>query len=389
MANSNTINFNNVLVTGTLSMNSQTVTSSTPILSLAQTWNSGAVTFTGVLLNVTNTASAAGSLLIDLQVGGVSQFSVSRAGVMTIAGTFTASQFSATTGTITASSPAYSGTQTWNSAGITFTGILLNITDTASAAASLLLDLQVGSATVFNIGKLGNTTTTINALSTTVTTGLLLTNTTAAAVGAQQNSPAIVWLGNGWKTTATAASQTVEFKAWVVPVQGSAAPTANWILGASIAGGVTGTMLTIQSSGTLVAGQNIQAASNFIGASGSAYTFSTRSRITSPADSQVLLQNAAANDFSLLQIGGTTSSFPALKRASTTLTHRLADDSADGPMQASKANLTANNAIVLTNQTDGAGASAGTLGNAPSIGNPSFWLPVTINGNNRFIPCWT
>lgn len=39
--------------------------------------------------------------------------------------------------------------------------------------------------------------------------------------------------------------------------------------------------------------------------------------------------------------------------------------------------------------TSGAGANAGTLGNAPSAGNPSFWLPVSIAGAIRYIPCWT
>lgn len=68
----------------------RTVTVSTPLLDLTQTWNAGAVTFTGLKLNVTNTASAAASLLLDLQVATVSQFSVSNAGVVTVpsAGSF-------------------------------------------------------------------------------------------------------------------------------------------------------------------------------------------------------------------------------------------------------------------------------------------------------------
>ena len=51
---------------------------------------------------------------------------------------------SVTGGTITASTPAIDVTQTWNNAATTFTGILSNVTDTASNANSLLLDLQVG-----------------------------------------------------------------------------------------------------------------------------------------------------------------------------------------------------------------------------------------------------
>jgi hypothetical protein len=42
------------------------------IYDMAQTWNDGATTFAGIKLNVTDTASASGSLLMDLQVGGTS-----------------------------------------------------------------------------------------------------------------------------------------------------------------------------------------------------------------------------------------------------------------------------------------------------------------------------
>lgn len=49
----------------------------------------------------------------------------------------------------------YSMVDTWNNAGTTFTGIGLSVTDTASAAGSLLLDLQVGGASRVNINKNG------------------------------------------------------------------------------------------------------------------------------------------------------------------------------------------------------------------------------------------
>lgn len=42
----------------------------------------------------------------------------------------------------------------------------------------------------------------------------------------------------------------------------------------------------------------------------------------------------------------------------------------------------------FNNLTSGAGVAAGTLGNAPTAGNPVFWLPVNIAGNIRYIPCW-
>lgn len=53
------------------------------IYDLTDTWNNVATTFTAVKMNVTDTASAAGSLLMDLQVGGASQFSVTKGGKIT------------------------------------------------------------------------------------------------------------------------------------------------------------------------------------------------------------------------------------------------------------------------------------------------------------------
>ena len=69
----------------TLSGSGQTVTANAPILDLTQTWNATASAFTAIKLNVTNTASLAGSLLADLQVGGSSMFKVDKTGAVTAA----------------------------------------------------------------------------------------------------------------------------------------------------------------------------------------------------------------------------------------------------------------------------------------------------------------
>jgi hypothetical protein len=67
----------------TLSANNGTLTASAPVLDLSQTWNNAAVTFTGILATFTNTASNAASRLIDLRVGADSFFSVNRSGTIT------------------------------------------------------------------------------------------------------------------------------------------------------------------------------------------------------------------------------------------------------------------------------------------------------------------
>jgi hypothetical protein len=61
-----------------------------------------------------------------------------------------------TQGTITDVAPQINGTVTWNDAADTFTAWKLDVTSTASATASMLLDLQVGSASVLKVLKSGS-----------------------------------------------------------------------------------------------------------------------------------------------------------------------------------------------------------------------------------------
>lgn len=39
--------------------------------------------------------------------------------------------------------------------------------------------------------------------------------------------------------------------------------------------------------------------------------------------------------------------------------------------------------------SDNSGAGAGTLGNAPTAGNPTKWIAIDDNGTPRYIPTWT
>jgi hypothetical protein len=59
------------------------------------------------------------------------------------------------TGSIAASAPL-TLTQTWTNAAVTYTGLQVNVTDTASNAASLLMDLRVGGVSQFRVDKTGN-----------------------------------------------------------------------------------------------------------------------------------------------------------------------------------------------------------------------------------------
>lgn len=67
---------------GATAFSGETVTTSKPLIDMVQTWNDAAVPFTGLRWNFTDTASAAASLLMDLQVGETSKFSVDKAGTI-------------------------------------------------------------------------------------------------------------------------------------------------------------------------------------------------------------------------------------------------------------------------------------------------------------------
>lgn len=98
-----------------------------------------------------------------------------------------------------------------------------------------------------------------------------------------------------------------------------------------VIGAATGTSLVV--TGVLTAG----ATSNL--------GFTGRSLISSASDGVLMLSNNAASAFTRLQFGGTTSSFPSIKRNGAALNFRLSDDSADASITAS--NITASGAITV------------------------------------------
>lgn len=117
----------------------------------------------------------------------------------------------------------------------------------------------------------------------------------------------------------------------------------NFVTGNLLFGGSTSSFPMLKRSGVNIQAKladdsdwaNIQA--NSFGINNGAGGVTTTS---SPADGVLLLRNNANNDFGRLQFGGTTSSFPALKRSTTGLQVRLADDSAFGWLAADTFNAT-------------------------------------------------
>lgn len=125
---------------------------------LVAAWNNVATTFDGIKLDVTDTASAAGSKLIDLQVGSVTKFNVTKAGNVTAAGTLSvtgAATLSSTlavtststlTGAVTFKSSAKSDSAT---AGIGYaTGAGGTVTQATSRTTGVTLDKICGEITL-------------------------------------------------------------------------------------------------------------------------------------------------------------------------------------------------------------------------------------------------
>lgn len=103
-----------------------------PTLHITPTWNTTGVVDAGILENVTNTASGAGSLLLDLQVGGTSQLNVDKSGNTTM------------TGQLTGGLPS-SSSFTALSTGTSLSSSQLNVLATAGASGiTLTLPTAVG-----------------------------------------------------------------------------------------------------------------------------------------------------------------------------------------------------------------------------------------------------
>jgi hypothetical protein len=95
---------------------------------------------------------------------------------------------------------------------------------------------------------------------------------------------------------------------------------------------------------------------------------------------------AAAGDFGIAAAAGN------LRFSTNGGTSTQMELTTAGQLVLSAGGLTIASATLLTSTvalTNGAGASAGTLTNAPAAGNPTKWIPIVDNGTTRYIPTWT
>jgi hypothetical protein len=117
-------------------------------------------------------------------------------------------------------------------------------------------------------------TTTNNGIGNTSTDGDVLQNTTAATSGAQQFSPRLRFVGQGFKTSATAGSETVQWRIEAIPFQDSTTPDAGLLFTPTINGTDETTItfcnaLTTTTGATIVLDNSKNCAANGPGQGGS------------------------------------------------------------------------------------------------------------------------
>ena len=158
----------------------------------------------------------------------------------------------------------YNLTDTWNSAGTTFTAIKMNVTDTASAAGSRILDFQIGGVTRLHLDKSGTLVAagqvTANSLSLTQALGISSGGTGATTAAGARVALFPNLTGNQTKVLAVNAGQT--------DVEWISLPGGGTVTSINASGGSTGLTFNggpISSSGTLTLGGVLALASGGTG----------------------------------------------------------------------------------------------------------------------------
>jgi hypothetical protein len=157
------------------------LSASVPAIDIDQVWNSGGTTFQAITLDVVDTASAADSSLIDIEVGANKKLLLRKDGALAInTGTIEAA-LTIAQGGIAKDTLIY-GSATWDNIGTTFKGLDLQITETAFAPGSLLLSVSGGVDRNFSVDAYGNLVNNVEFTGGTLQTAVKLdvTDTSSA-----------------------------------------------------------------------------------------------------------------------------------------------------------------------------------------------------------------
>jgi hypothetical protein len=337
------------------------VVADTPLLNFAQTWNNGAVAFTGIRCNVTDTASAAASLLMDLQVGGATKFKVDKSGgIYMPAGTFITALGP---GNLTITPSSGWPLQIASSGGLLLPGSgairwsLFPETQLVSNTTGLLEQRNSTNAQAFRVHGSYTDASNKEYAELTVDTTQAILRTVGAGTGQ--------------------ARQLKLFSGAATDLSFGVGGTSMWrITGAAghlIA--VTDNTNDIGASGAtrprnLFLGNDLTCRDVILG-TGRFVWLRTGVPISSPNTLQLQL---GSGDVKVLW-GGDTSAFPSIKRDGSALQCRLADDSGDADFSA---------ASIAVSQRVKWAAASGTSPVAPDVDDG--YIEIEVGGSLKLIP---
>ena len=388
-------------VTGATGTNGETVTTSKPRLDLTQTWNAGGTTFTGLKFNATDTASAAASNLMVLQTNGANRFAVTPSGSITAGSTNSTLQPRSVGTGFRFDNFAGAG----NSFGFT---VALNSTTNGYTWAN-----EANSPTV-DLGIFRDAADTLAQRRTTNAQTFRIYNTFTDASNYERGK--MEWASNvlriGTEKAGTGTARSLELQtdgttrltigttgtithsfsdsAGSFSVENSAE------LGVTSGGNVNiyttnlpnagdqklGQFLFGSTSGGVKNSASVTALSGAGWSAGSSHptyiAFSTTAASSASRAERMRITPAGLLAFG----GGATSSFPALKRSSTTLQVRLADDTANAPLES---------ASVKTDDPTGGTSGTWKLGVAATVSptSPNRTIEVDIGGTIYYIAAKT
>ena len=353
--------FSDVTITG------GTTTVSNPVLDMTQTWNNAGVTFTGLKFNVTDTASASGSLLMDLQVGGASKFSVVKTGEVISASDFWVRSNAANAGVY------------WGSSSDVFL--------TRDAANTLALR-NGADAQVFNIYNTYTDASNYERASIGWIGNQFLVTPNSAGTGAGRSmfvgttNSASVFLGTAgagrWEVNSSGHLRAVADNAYDIGAVGADRPRngyfgSNLTVGGNVnVGGTTSIFPALRRTGAdldvVLADASAYSAINasqFISQT-SGFKFSASTLMSAPADGLFRLLNNAGTDFTRLILGPNDTSCVALKKSGTQLQVRLGDDTGDAGLAVGT--LSAGSSITSATYVKTTATTVGALGSASTAG---------------------
>lgn len=308
-----------------------TITADAPQINGTVTWNNSGIVGPAWKLNVTDTSSNAAALLMDLQVGGTSQLKANKAGLLTIAGNFVipnghglsnqgASSMGLNVGGSAAAQISIGGNLDLASGSVGWGGSGLGTVDLylTRDAANTLAQRNGTNAQVFNLYNTYTDGSNYERIFMGWSSNICYLATTRAGTGSGRD----LWVGvNGsnnltlytagserWTVNASGHFLAGTDNTYDIGASGANRPRSLYLGGAASVAGDISTNSSLRVAVVIELGTHVQ-----FGAG---------------ADGCLAIYNDAFTGFSLLQFGGVSSSFPALKRDGVGLSMRLADDSA-------------------------------------------------------------